>query len=167
MHLCDSLTHIFVRFASLALTESTRVTKNKSNIQRTPQEKNVMCCCCSRQQQIPPYPQKTTLLYVVTWPFNMTLKLSTRDTASANDNENTNSRADSRLAPSQWQASLPSNAVSHWLDVIVESVLNRLYSIYAHAGLSLLSYKGLFRYGSEYMVYISHHKLIRSTVWHA
>ena len=32
-------------------------------------------------------------------------------------------RADSRLAPSQWETSLQSNAVSHWLGVNLESVL--------------------------------------------
>ena len=32
-------------------------------------------------------------------------------------------RADSRLAPSQWQTSLQSNAVSHWLDANLESAL--------------------------------------------
>ena len=33
------------------------------------------------------------------------------------------SRADSRLAPSQWETSLQSNAVSHWLGTSLESVL--------------------------------------------
>ena len=32
-------------------------------------------------------------------------------------------RADSRLAPSQWETSLPSNTVSHWLDANLESAL--------------------------------------------
>ena len=34
-----------------------------------------------------------------------------------------NTRADSRLAPSQWETSLQSNAVSHWLGTNLESVL--------------------------------------------
>ena len=33
------------------------------------------------------------------------------------------SRADSRFAPSQWETSLQSNAVSHWLGVNLESAL--------------------------------------------
>ena len=33
-------------------------------------------------------------------------------------------RADSRLAPSQWETSLQSNAVSHWLDADLESALH-------------------------------------------
>ena len=33
-------------------------------------------------------------------------------------------RADSRLAPSQWETSLQSNAVSHWLGTNLESALN-------------------------------------------
>ena len=32
-------------------------------------------------------------------------------------------RADSRLAPNQWETSLQSNAVSHWLGVNLESAL--------------------------------------------
>ena len=34
-----------------------------------------------------------------------------------------NTRADSRLAPSHWETSLPSNAVSHWLGANLESAL--------------------------------------------
>ena len=34
-----------------------------------------------------------------------------------------NTRADSRLAPSQWETSLQTNAVSHWLGTNLESVL--------------------------------------------
>ena len=34
------------------------------------------------------------------------------------------SRADSRFAPSQWETSLQSNAVSHWLSANLESALN-------------------------------------------
>ena len=37
---------------------------------------------------------------------------------------NRNFRADSRLAPSQWETSLQSNAVSHWLGANLESTLN-------------------------------------------
>ena len=37
-----------------------------------------------------------------------------------------NSRVDSRLAPSQSEKSLPSNAVSHWLGANPESALNKL-----------------------------------------
>ena len=37
-------------------------------------------------------------------------------------------RADSRLAPSQWETSLQSNAVSHWLGAILVSALRILYS---------------------------------------
>ena len=33
-------------------------------------------------------------------------------------------RADSRLAPSQWETSLQSNAVSHWLGANIESALD-------------------------------------------
>ena len=33
------------------------------------------------------------------------------------------SRADSRFAPSQWETSLQSNAVSHWLGANLESAL--------------------------------------------
>ena len=36
-------------------------------------------------------------------------------------------RADSRLAPSQWETSLQSNAVSHWLGANLESALNNDY----------------------------------------
>ena len=35
-----------------------------------------------------------------------------------------NSKADSRLAPSQWEMSLQSNAISHWLGKNLESALN-------------------------------------------
>ena len=35
-----------------------------------------------------------------------------------------NSRAHSRLVPSQWETSLQSNAVSHWLGANLESALN-------------------------------------------
>ena len=35
-----------------------------------------------------------------------------------------NNRADSRFAPSQWETSLQSNAVSHWLGANLESALN-------------------------------------------
>ena len=35
-------------------------------------------------------------------------------------------RADSRLAPSQWETSLQSNAVSHWLGANLESALINL-----------------------------------------
>ena len=38
-------------------------------------------------------------------------------------------RADSRLAPSQWETSLQSNAVSHWLGANLESSLILLCSI--------------------------------------
>ena len=34
-------------------------------------------------------------------------------------------RADSRLAPSQWETSLQSNAVSHWLGASLESALSK------------------------------------------
>ena len=37
-------------------------------------------------------------------------------------------RADSRLAPNQWETALQSNAVSHWLGTNLESAL---YSTYA------------------------------------
>ena len=37
-------------------------------------------------------------------------------------------RADSRLAPSQWETSLQSNAVSHWLGANLESTLSHPYS---------------------------------------
>ena len=35
-----------------------------------------------------------------------------------------NNRADSTLAPSQWETSLQSNAVSHWLGANLESAMN-------------------------------------------
>ena len=37
-------------------------------------------------------------------------------------------RADSRLAPSQWETPLQSNAVSHWLGANLESTLLKCYS---------------------------------------
>ena len=37
-------------------------------------------------------------------------------------------RADSQLAPSQWETSLQSNAVSHWLCANLESALRILYT---------------------------------------
>ena len=37
-------------------------------------------------------------------------------------------RADSRLAPSQWETSLQSNAVSHWLGANLESALKHIPS---------------------------------------
>ena len=40
----------------------------------------------------------------------------------------TNCRADSRLAPSQWETSLQSNAVSHWLGANLESALDCMYA---------------------------------------
>ena len=39
-------------------------------------------------------------------------------------NQRYNFRADSRLAPSQWETSLQSNAVSYWLGANLESALN-------------------------------------------
>ena len=39
------------------------------------------------------------------------------------------SRVDSRLAPSQWQTSLQSNAVSHWLGANLESALYLIFSL--------------------------------------
>ena len=36
-------------------------------------------------------------------------------------------RADTRLAPSQWETSLQSNAVSHWLDANLESAVELLF----------------------------------------
>ena len=38
-------------------------------------------------------------------------------------------RADSRLAPSQWETSLQSNAVSHWLGTNLESTLYYTYGL--------------------------------------
>ena len=38
-------------------------------------------------------------------------------------------RADSRFAPSQWETSLQSNAVSHWLGTNLESALHALSSV--------------------------------------
>ena len=45
-------------------------------------------------------------------------------------------RADSRIAPSQWETPLQSNAVSHWLGAILESALDLLYMSTAHAKLN-------------------------------
>ena len=42
-------------------------------------------------------------------------------------------RADSRLAPSQWETSLRSNAISHWLGANLESAL---YMYHSHTGLN-------------------------------
>ena len=39
-------------------------------------------------------------------------------------------RADSRFAPSQWETSLQSNAVSHWLGADPESALYMIYWIW-------------------------------------
>ena len=41
-------------------------------------------------------------------------------------------RADSRLAPSQWQTELLCNDVSHWLDASLESALVMIYTDSAH-----------------------------------
>ena len=41
-------------------------------------------------------------------------------------------RADSRLAPSQWQMSLQSNAVSHWLGATLESALILHSPLWSH-----------------------------------
>ena len=38
-------------------------------------------------------------------------------------------RADSRLAPSKWETSLQSNAVSHWLDENLESALHMVHCV--------------------------------------
>ena len=38
-------------------------------------------------------------------------------------------RADSRLAPSQWETSLQSNAVSHWMDANLESALHMVWDV--------------------------------------
>ena len=38
-------------------------------------------------------------------------------------------RADSRLAPSQWETSLQSNAVSHWMDTNLESALHMVWDV--------------------------------------
>ena len=50
-------------------------------------------------------------------------------------------RADSRLAPSQWETSLHSNAVSHWLGANLESALllmvSQLWLRYCHGSVSL------------------------------
>ena len=40
-------------------------------------------------------------------------------------------RADSRLAPSQWETALQSNAVSHWLGAHLESALSNLHDMIA------------------------------------
>ena len=41
--------------------------------------------------------------------------------------DNSTIKADSRLAPSQWETSLQSNAISHWLDANLKSALYHLY----------------------------------------
>ena len=42
----------------------------------------------------------------------------------------TNIKADSRLAPSQWETSLQSNAVSHCMEATLESALNMMYFLF-------------------------------------
>ena len=48
-----------------------------------------------------------------------------------------NHRADSKLAPSQWETSLQSNAVSHWLGANLESALNHHSGWYIFAVINL------------------------------
>ena len=48
-----------------------------------------------------------------------------RTPGSAWEYKETRHRADSRLAPSQWETSLQSNAVSHWLGANLESALKK------------------------------------------
>ena len=49
------------------------------------------------------------------------------------------SRADSRLAPSQWKTSLQSNAVSHWLGANLETALSCVWRTY-HMAYSIQIY---------------------------
>ena len=53
------------------------------------------------------------------------LNICTEDNSSA-PVELCSIRADSRLAPSQWETSLQSNAISHWLGANLESALSIL-----------------------------------------
>ena len=52
----------------------------------------------------------------------------------------TDDRADSRFAPSQWETSLQSNAVSHWLGVNLESAL-RWYTHFCSNIFSVITWK--------------------------
>ena len=45
---------------------------------------------------------------------------------------NIHDRANSRLAPSQWEMSLQSNAISHWLGTNLESVLHTQDQTHSH-----------------------------------
>ena len=57
----------------------------------------------------------------VMWPCRLWVKLMiTKPPQSINH--------DSRLAPSQWETSLQSNAVSHWLGANLESILNHMHN---------------------------------------
>ena len=47
-------------------------------------------------------------------------------------------RADSRLAPSQWETSLQSNAISHWLGANLWSALDYQISLYTYNAIALL-----------------------------
>ena len=64
-------------------------------------------------------------------------------------------RADSRLAPSQWETSLQSNAISHWLGANLESAL-RLHQYHACWWPWLLAWtkQVINRYGTFYNPYI-------------
>ena len=62
----------------------------------------------------------------VTIYFRVRQNTSTYTTSSSRALSHT--RADSRLAPSQWETSLQSNAVSHWLGTNLESALHTILS---------------------------------------
>ena len=51
-----------------------------------------------------------------------------------------NYRADSRLAPSQWETVLLCNDVSHWLDASLESALNYAITVMLHEHYGISNY---------------------------
>ena len=59
-------------------------------------------------------------------------------------------RADFRLAPSQWETSLQSNAVSHWLGATLESAL-----YYLHCRVRILSSSRIYRCYAEFILGIN------------
>ena len=55
-----------------------------------------------------------------------------KELVSSDPHYQRNNMADSRLAPSQWETSLQSNVISHWLGANLESALNNISSDSQH-----------------------------------
>ena len=74
--------------------------------------------------------QSTHTKYIAKHSNNKTSSINFSDTESELFQVNqVNTRADSRFVPSQWETSLQSNAVSHWLGANLESSLNTMATL--------------------------------------